>query len=235
MKKFSVLKFLKENKRVILNWLQSRYEKNDDKVLDALVEIDSTTTINQIDFLIDITNNLQADNISTLNEKQLCEFVSLFTFFSGLNNDNLRKDSLRKNNTLFELNYIYLKEDFNKYLEWTAPTIALVERIIKYKRNEVNINEINIIEISSGFELLNEAEILTSRLKDKIFIKTLNENEAEFPIIKRDFDCLESSCISIAQVERSFSLLKNILTQLRTKLTDKHIENLTFIYFNKHS
>ena len=122
MKKFLALKFLKENKQVIMNWLQSRYEKkNDDKVLDALVKIDSTATINQIDFiitnfnfLIDITKNLQAENISALNEKQLCEFVSFFTFFSGLNNDNLRKDLLRKNNTLFELNYDYLKKDFNK-------------------------------------------------------------------------------------------------------------------------
>ena len=51
MKQFLALKFLKENKRVILNWLQSRYEKkNDDKVLDALAKIDSTATINQIDF-----------------------------------------------------------------------------------------------------------------------------------------------------------------------------------------
>ena len=102
--------------------MQSRYEKkNDDKVLDALVKIDSTATINQIDFiitnfnfLIDITKNLQAENISALNEKQLCEFVSFFTFFSGLNNDNLRKDLLRKNNALFELNYDYLKKYFNK-------------------------------------------------------------------------------------------------------------------------
>ena len=125
MKKCLALKFLKENKRVILNWLQSHYKKkNDDKVLDVLVKIDLTVTTNQIefiitnfDFLIDITNNSQAENISILNEKQLCEFVSFFTFFSGLNNDNLRKDLLRKKNTLFELNYIYLKKDFNKYLE----------------------------------------------------------------------------------------------------------------------
>ena len=51
MKQFLALKFLKENKRVILNWLQSCYEKkNDDKVLDALAKIDSTAIINQIDF-----------------------------------------------------------------------------------------------------------------------------------------------------------------------------------------
>ena len=85
---------------------------------------------------------------------------------------------------MFELNYDYLKKDFNKYLEWAAPTIALVKKIINYKRNEVKIN---IIESVSGFELLNKAEIITSKLKYKSLIKILNENGAEFPIIKRDF------------------------------------------------
>ena len=191
--------------------------------------------ITNFDFLIDITKNSQAENISALDEKQLCEFVSFFIFFNRLNNDILRKDLLKKKNTLFELNYIYLKKYFNKYLEWAAPTIALDKRIINYKRNEISITEINIIESVSGFELLNEADIFTSRLKDKSLINILNENGAEFPIIKHDFDCLESSCISIAQVEITFSFLNNILTPLRTKLTDKNIENLIFLYFNKYN
>ena len=113
--------------------------------------------ITNFDFLIDITKNSQAENISALDEKQLCEFVSFFIFFSRLNNDTLRKDLLKKKNTLFELNYIYLKKYFNKYLEWAAPTIALDKRIINYKRNEISITEINIIESVSGFELLNDA------------------------------------------------------------------------------
>lgn len=130
------------------------------------------------------------------------------------------------------LNFIKLVRIFDpmkaRYLNLTINDLKSLPRISSISNDQEKFMDLKF-EYQSYINDLKREPLLER--PESLFV-FWSENHEKYPILSKIALCYLSIPISSAQVERSFSILKKIITPERQSLTVQNLKILVFLYFN---